>query len=432
MKLDFYNFIDNQKKSFSNHLQSSFFRNVLKISFGTLIGQMLIILVSPILSRQYSPEDFGIKGLLVSFTGFFVIAASLGLELSIVSAIDKLHASRIIIICFVFNVILSIFSSYLLKIFITFDFLSYGILPDWAIVPSGFIIFATALFMALRYYSLHIANFKAISEAMIFQGIGRSASPVLLGLFIDSWLGLVLGDLFGRFFGIQRLFRIAYKDLKIVIKQSKIKDFFDSMIINWKFVIFGLPSSLINSLYTLLPVPFILDVYGPDISGQFLFVTNILSLPTSLISGSVADAFHSKLSEIKNNSPDLSRKFLLKTVRNLSIFALLIFIPIILFSPILFPIIFGSQWNIAGKIMSYKAILSIFTFIISPITRAILVYEKQEHKLVIDLFRLALPFISIYAINYFGFSFFVSLLTYVVLGVVVYIYYLFIVYRLVK
>ena len=63
---------------------SEFTKNVLTLSIGTTLAQALPIAVSPILTRIYSPDDFGILALFISISLIFGSIANLRYELAVV------------------------------------------------------------------------------------------------------------------------------------------------------------------------------------------------------------------------------------------------------------------------------------------------------------------------------------------------------------
>ncbi len=53
---------------FSNLFKSEFSKNVLTLMTGTTIAQAIPIAISPILTRIYTPEDFGVLAIFMAIT----------------------------------------------------------------------------------------------------------------------------------------------------------------------------------------------------------------------------------------------------------------------------------------------------------------------------------------------------------------------------
>ena len=58
-------------------MQSSFIRNVSILVSGTIIAQVFAVLASPILSRLYSPEQFGEYAIFITIVGLLSTISSL-------------------------------------------------------------------------------------------------------------------------------------------------------------------------------------------------------------------------------------------------------------------------------------------------------------------------------------------------------------------
>jgi len=65
-------------------LKNEFNRNVLTLLTGTTIAQALPIAISPILTRIYTPEDFGVFALFISISAIFAAIVNGKYELAIV------------------------------------------------------------------------------------------------------------------------------------------------------------------------------------------------------------------------------------------------------------------------------------------------------------------------------------------------------------
>jgi O-antigen/teichoic acid export membrane protein len=57
--------------------KSSFARNVAVLVGGTAVGQAIVVLASPILTRLYTPEDFGVLAVYASLLGILSTVAAL-------------------------------------------------------------------------------------------------------------------------------------------------------------------------------------------------------------------------------------------------------------------------------------------------------------------------------------------------------------------
>jgi O-antigen/teichoic acid export membrane protein len=63
--------------------KSRFARNVAVVSAGSAMGQGLLIVSAPLLTRLYTPADFGVLAVYVSIVSILVVVASLRYEVAI-------------------------------------------------------------------------------------------------------------------------------------------------------------------------------------------------------------------------------------------------------------------------------------------------------------------------------------------------------------
>ena len=66
------------------NLNTEFSKNVLMLVTGTTVSQIIPIAISPILTRIYTPEDFGILALFMSLSMLFGSVASARYEQAII------------------------------------------------------------------------------------------------------------------------------------------------------------------------------------------------------------------------------------------------------------------------------------------------------------------------------------------------------------
>jgi hypothetical protein len=116
-----------------------------------------------------------------------------------------------------------------------------------------------------------------------------------------GWIGLLVGEIIGRVW-IARLLRFAATNIKNSIWPLDARLLRVVLSRYWKFPAVVLPSSLLDSLVAMITLPIVSSLFGTFVAGQFLLVQSLVALPSGLISGSVADVFHSHISEAYRTS----------------------------------------------------------------------------------------------------------------------------------
>jgi O-antigen/teichoic acid export membrane protein len=120
----------------------------------------------------------------------------------------------------------------------------------------------------------------------------------------------------------------------------------------------------------------IIKYFGQDMLGYYGLSLMVLAMPSTLIRGSINEAFGPRVAMAKheNKHTEMLEKLYVRLV------ALMIFPFIILgfFSERLFPIVFGSEWMQSGLIAQILVIRIFFEIIFSPALSLVDIMEKQE------------------------------------------------------
>ncbi|MCF8218595.1 MAG: oligosaccharide flippase family protein [Bacteroidales bacterium] len=379
-----------------NHLLSSqFVRQVLTLLSGASIAQALPILVSPLLTRLYSPEAFGLLAVFMMLVNVFTVASSAKYEQSIMLADNERDANHLM----AFSIWISLGMSVLLMTLFTLFNSSIsrilnapGISPWLYVVPA--VIFFRGIFQIFEVYSSRQKRFRGISVNRVLQRSVSSGSQVGLGFLGLEAAGLILSSLAGSFIGAVGMSRSNLKS-KGLFKNISRKHIWKLAGRFKKFPKYTLPGTFINTMSFQLPVFLLTSFFSSVIVGFYSLADRILMIPMRLLGRSVSQVFYQRANEYKNDKVKLSqityevyKKLLLTGIIPLSL--------VIVFGDHLFGLIFGEQWYTAGQYAQVLGIWVLFNFISSPMSRLFVVLEKQEKSLVVQIvlffFRLA-PFL---------------------------------------
>ena len=376
-------FLHNNVKKY--YPDSEYASNVLTLMTGNTIAQAIPIGISPILTRLYTPEEFGVWALYLAITALVSVIATGRYELAVMlpdhdkDAINILCLSVIIAFAVSCVVLLAII---LLKGAII-DLLNNQQISTWLyFVPLS--IFLAGLFQALTHWTTRKKQFKSL----VYAYVGQSSSAVTLSLAMGFGRfgagGLVLGSVAGQLIANLRLGLTFWRrDGRWLNHISK------SLMMGQAKRYQNFPK--INSLHALgdmiqsSGVSFLISsFFGSAILGFYSHTLRILKAPSSLIGNSTAQVFYQKASEAYSKGGDL-QPLVRKTMLNLAVIALPIFIFIIFMGPAIFAFVFGEQWRIAGE---YAQILSpwiFMNFVVSPVSQLPIIVDKQKEIFYISI-----------------------------------------------
>ena len=361
--------------------QSSFAQGVAVIGGGTALAQAAGVLLSPILTRLYAPEDMGLLGLFVSFLGVASVLATLRYEVAIVAASSEEDALTLTRSSLILGVFTGLLGALALAFMRQKDLLGYGALPLWAsfLIFPAIVVFAWAA--ALRYYAVRQRAFGIVGRFTVAQGVARPMAQVVLAFMGGA--GLLLGDVLGRYLGLTTLWQ--------VLPHTTGRWFSMHVLKRYKtYPLIILPSGFLNTLALMAPIPVFISLYGTAVGGSLALAQRVVALPVSLVGAAVADVFYSRAAEIARAKPQALRPFLLTTASRLFLIAFPFGLSLWALAPPLTPWIFGPDWKGAGKMIAIMAPWMVAQLTVTPISRVVFLSRWQWMKLIYDGISLGL------------------------------------------
>ncbi len=410
--------------------KSEFNRNILTLMSGTTIAQAIPIAISPILTRIYTPNDFGVLALFLAITSIFASIANGRYELAIMLPKKDEDAINIFALGFIINCFISLLLLILVVIFNNYftKLLGNNEISFWLyFVPIT--VFIVGLFNILNYFNTRKKNYKDIKNATILKSIVLAIAQLSLGFIKSGVSGLILGNIISNGFANIKLAKNILKNKRLILKIKLVK-----IIILAKkykdFPKYNLISDLSNTLTLQIPFFVIPKVFNITVSGYFFFAQKMISIPSLLIASSISQVFFEKISENnKNNIKNMP--IFLNILKKLLMLSLPMSIFIYLFSPTIFEIIFGKEWRISGEISQYLAIIFFFTFIVSTLSITLVSYNKLKFLAIWQYLYLFSSIVFFFLVYYLELEFNIFLEYYVLHQVVLYLIYFFIIFLVV-
>ncbi len=337
--------------------KGEFTKNVLILMTGTAIAQAIPIAISPILTRIYTPEDFGVFALYLAVVSVFNVIATGRYELAIMLPEEDGDAANIVLLSILIAVVVSFFS--LIVVFFFNNeislFLGNPEISGWLyFVPIS--IFFSGVYQSLKYWNNRNRQYRRMGKSNVLQTSSASITQVGLGLLLFRVGGLITGNLLGLFSGICLL----AKPTRDSFFKKKYKLQIEAVITNArqykKFPLYSSFGALLNSAASQIPVFIISKFFGAASTGFYSMAFKILNKPLTLISGAISKVLFQRVSILHHNNPELLRPFILKIFIILTTVVVPFVVVFFLYGTQIFAWLFGSNWAVAGN---YASILSI-------------------------------------------------------------------------
>lgn len=390
--------------------KSEFSKNSLSLISGTMLSQAIPAALSPILTRIYTPEDFGVFALFMSVALIFILISTLKYENAIIIPKSDKEAINLVSLIFLISFSMSILS----LIFIFFFKDSLGVLlgisdiVNWFYAIPVSIIFV-GFYNALNMWSIRKKRFKRISLNLIISSATNSSSSIGLGLLGFGSLGLLYSALISQLFSLIHLFKKTLENDKYLFKYVSEKNMKKMAIRYKKMPLFIMSNTLIDMIRISSLNFLVIHFFSISLLGQMTLAFRIIRTPMTIIGSSIIQVFLQKLSVTdKENVYPLLKKYLFRFI----LVSMPAYIFFYIYSPVIFPFLFGSQWVMAGEIGSILSMWMFFHVLTISSGHLFLLHKREEVLLFFSIIYLIIPFIIFFSFYHLDFLEVFSIMAY--------------------
>lgn len=375
-----------------------FIKNVLTLSFGTLISQIFGFIFLPILSRLYDPHEFGLFYSFVGVSQTLGLISTLKYEKSIILPKNDEEGNSLVLLT------LTIISIYSLSLFILLGLSSYfnisfsGVGNIILLIPLN--ILSQSFFSTITFWYQRREQFKMITIYNIIQSILIIFFSISFSWFNISQNGLIFGYVIGNFaIVIFQFFRI--KSFLIFFNKNVLIQSFKKYI---DFPKYYLPYDLLasGSLYL---IPIILSTYYSQAEcGYYSMANRILMVPFIIISSSVSNVFMVSANKQYMSKGDFNQLYR-NTFIKIALIALVVYLIFFFFGGSIITIFLGSKWVGIEMFVKVLSLMLFFEFIVVVFkSNTYIIVQKQKIGMVIQLANTVLSlgcliFLSSYGIK---------------------------------
>lgn len=367
---------------------SPFARNLAHLSGATTAGGVIAIAASPLITRLYSPAQFGVLGVFATTLSLVMVVASLRYDLAIPYPREDREAASVLVLSLLTIVATSSVCAILISMGVTsrvptLESTLSGGLIWW--LPIG--MWSSATYAALSIWMIRRRDFAIIGTTKITQGALQVGSQIVLGIARVGTSGLIVGQIVGSSGGLVRLLRkIRQRDPHIFDNISRSRLIATARAYS-RFPLYSAPAVLLDSATGAMPLFFIAAQFGPAAAGLYTLVQRVITMPFALLTVNLGQVLFGDLAELRRSNPASLMTMFRRRVLQVALLGLILIVPLLFIVPLLVPRIFGERWSAAS---SYFLILSpmIYAgFISSPFGFVIDVLRRQDLHLMRDSVR---------------------------------------------
>ncbi|WP_375737991.1 lipopolysaccharide biosynthesis protein [Pseudomonas boanensis] len=364
-----------------------FLTGVLTLASATAAGQLILVLATPLLTRLYTPEEFGLLAVFMAVMAVVLVVSSLRYEFAIPLPRNAGSARQLLYLALAINLAMAVLS--LLAVVLFRDDIARLVKAPqlstylW-LLPLGILFAGT--YKALSYWAIRNKDYPVIARTKIVQSLANVATQVLAGLAGLGAFGLMLGQVVGQTAGAARLATGAR--LRGVFSLERLNSLRSRAMLrrHRHFPKYDAPAATVDVLSVQLPNLMLAGLFSPMVAGLYMLAERVLSAPMGLLGQAVGQVlFGSSRDAIQQGTLD---RLAIRIIASLSAMILLPAIVVFFWAGDLFAWIFGDVWREAGLYASWMILGLSVQFLYSPISMVLMATNGQKINLFIHLFML--------------------------------------------
>lgn len=355
---------------------SSFLRRLLLLSGGTLVGQLVVVASSPIITRLFTPADLGALTVFSAIVACLGAAVGLRFEMAVPLVRRDDEAAAVTVLSLVTITVLTAVTAAAVTLWPAGA--AGGFVDDvapwlWLVAPC---LMLWGIGLPLGYWSIRRGTFTDNAVNRALQYVVQTVAQIGLGVLGMGTSGLIWGYFAGllarSLHFIVRLRRADFTMLAAVRPPAML-----AMVRrHWRYPVFSSPSALLENVSQFLPVLLLATSHGVAVAGWFGLAHRLLDLPVRLLSNSASEVF---LGELGRTVPSMVHRLYVKTLSRFFVIGGIGALAAMLLAPWGSAFVFGEAWRPVGTMIQVLLPLQVARFAVIPVSQTL--YALQRHDL---------------------------------------------------
>ncbi len=372
-------------------------RHFLTLFSSSVLGQGLALALAPVLSRLFTPGDFGLSALYLSILSVLSVFSTAKYEQAIMLPKNNEAAIHIFRLVIALAALVSLIS--LLPII----FLNAGISrllgnPDIAawlyILPLSLMVHG--LLQASTFYANRSKAFPQMARTTLIHQVSANGIKAGTGWLQTSFNGLITGQVAGQLLAMTYIFRHAIRQISKQRIRFSVKSIRQQASVYIQYPRFNMLMSLTNNLSGSLPIFLFTWGFSPEAAGLYAFGYTFVFRPLGLFSQSTQQVLSQKMIDNYHKGVAIYPTLKKMTFR----FALAGLLPLLImaiWAPGIFSFVFSETYEASGRYLQILSPWLYMVFLASPLTFLHELFFRQKTAMIIDLVYLILRFFALMA-----------------------------------
>lgn len=388
-------FLSNLQAFIKRLIQQPFLKAVIALVSSTVSAQLLMLAVTPVLTRLYLPQDFGLLAMYMAIASVIWTLSSGRYELAINLPKNQVAARQV----WVLSQLLNLFIAMLCVVSCFFS----SFIAAWASTPGlegvwwtlPFYILAAGWYRANNYMALRDQQYGHIAKSKVLQSAGSAAGQVSSYLWAPHALGLIAGQVMGQALGAWQLAKLKNLGWTSFLKWLRFKKRWYVMAKRYRrFPLYDVPAAFIDVVSVQLPNLLLASLFSASVAGFYVLAERMVALPIALVGQSVGQVLFgfSRQALGQGHMFKMAVKAVLVLIGLITLPTLLVFFA----GEPLFAWVFGAEWVQAGSYAKWLMLGVAVQFVYAPTSMLLMATNGQRLNLLIHSMMLIGKGMAIY------------------------------------
>lgn len=373
-------------------------KNISIVLTGTVIAQLIGLAAMPLLTRLYSPEDFGRYQVYVSTLNVLLVIVAFRYEFGLFSAKNETTFRHLIAL--VLRISLSTSAVTALVIWFGYDLLkdrlgglsSILFLLAPAMLVGGF-------YQALSIFPIRSREYGLSAKSKLSQSVGFVGASLGFALGPFSAVGMVVADIVGRLVGTATIIGNKRSLLRVLLSSPPRRALRIEAVENRQFPLLTFPGTFLSALVGLIPTLAFAQLFGNAVIGQYALVERFVLLPVGIIAVAVGQVFTGDFASEIRDQPEKAYASFKRVVLTLMSLGLPASVAGFFILPFAVPLVFGHQWALAGELAAWAMPVALSTFVAAPVHMTLVVSHNTHLQLRWEIGRFLLMLAAFFVLQ---------------------------------
>ena len=388
-------------EQFTKFMRAEYMKNVFTLMAGTLIGQALVFVLAPFITRLFTPEDFTLLEQYTMIITVLSVVVTGKYEFAIMHPKEQNDARHIaglaLKVAFYSCVVLAILILFLAK-----D-ISYWLMNEsiaiylWTI---PIVLFFTAVFNVFNYWFSRLKQYKIAANSKVLSAV--SSEPIKIATGFGGWgpSGLIFSTVIGSIAAGTYAFWKFLKSEPEGLKNLSAERMKALAVLHKDYPMFSIWGSILNRLAQWAHVGIFTLYYVLVAVGFMALCRRIFMAPLNVVSNSYSQVFFQRISEIEDPK-ELRALYYKVLIRFLIAAAGMIFIVQMLPANTM-GFIFGEAWGNSFMYLKYLIFWFALNFVTSSLAFITYRIKMQRVGLFLDALHFVLAILAVYLAHSWG------------------------------